>query len=318
MAVDNKQYSLIIPVYNNAGSISELVNVLVDINTALSDKLEVVFVVDGSPDDSYQLLRDVLPSAVFASKLIALSRNFGSFAAVAQGLELASGPYFAIMAADLQEPPELIVDFFKTLEKGECDIVIGKRLKRDDPRVSRAISRIYWELYRRIVQPDIPSGGVDVFACNRQVRDTLSRLKESNSSLLGLLFWIGFRREFIEYGRLPRHSGESGWSFAKKFKYMADSAYAFSALPITILVLIGSVGIAASLLYTAILFGLWLLGDVPVVGFTPIMLAISFSTSLILLSLGIVGGYVWRAYANTQARPYPLVMTSEEFEGKDT
>jgi glycosyltransferase involved in cell wall biosynthesis len=183
-------YSLVIPVYKNEGSIHELLLVLNEMNQKLRGRLEVVFVVDGSPDQSGELLEARLPGCGFSSKLIRLSRNFGSFAAVRVGLEAARGPYFAAMAADLQEPPDLVLEFFRVLESEPVDITVGTRESRDDPLLSRWSSQLFWNVYRRFVQPEMPRGGVDIFGCNLAVRNQLLSLQESNSSLVGLLFWL--------------------------------------------------------------------------------------------------------------------------------
>ncbi|MCA1684794.1 MAG: glycosyltransferase family 2 protein, partial [Planctomycetia bacterium] len=209
--------SLIIPVYKNEASIPALVGALGELNASLGGDLEVVFVVDGSPDHSASLLRDGLPGAPFRSELVELSRNFGSFAAIRLGLAVARGPYYAVMAADLQEPPELALAFFRCLAGEPVDVVCGHRVGRDDPLTSRLASGLFWGSYRRLVQREIPPGGVDVFACNQAVRDALLKFDETNTSLVGQLFWLGFRRKFVPYQRRPRHGGgKSGWSFRRK------------------------------------------------------------------------------------------------------
>jgi len=169
--------SLIIPVYRNEGSIAELIEVLDALAAQLAAPLEVVFVVDGSPDDCMSLLANALPCTRFASQLIVLSRNFGAFAAIREGLRHARGEFFAVMAADLQEPPELALQFFHTLATEPVDVVLGTRTVRADGALDRLASRLFWGTYRRFVQPDIPAGGVDVFGCNRAFRDRLLALE---------------------------------------------------------------------------------------------------------------------------------------------
>ncbi len=167
-------YSLVIPVYRNEESIPDLLTALAGIDRALGGGLEVVFVVDGSPDRSLARLVELLPRAGFTAKILEMSRNFGAFAAIRAGLTEASGPYFAVMAADLQEPPELAVEFFRRLEQDTCDVVCGVRTARDDPWRSRLASNLFWAVYRRLVQPEMPPGGVDVFGCNARRAGTRS------------------------------------------------------------------------------------------------------------------------------------------------
>mgnify|MGYP001009386045 CR=1 FL=1 len=191
--------SLIIPVYRNEGSLPDLLQAVADLNTELHGAFEAVFVVDGSPDRCYEILRERLPLCPMRSRLVLLARNFGAFAAIRSGLEIASGDRFAVMAADLQEPPELVLRMNDALQQGDCDVVVGVREARADPWSTRWSSGLFWWLYRRYVVPDIPPGGVDVFACNRPFRDTLLQLGESHSSLIAQIFWLGFRRRLLPY-----------------------------------------------------------------------------------------------------------------------
>lgn len=210
------KYSIVVPVYNNEVSIPRLLAAMEGISDALPGDLEVVFVVDGSPDRSFELIRDSLSRVRYNCQLLAHSRNFGSFAAIRSGLTSADGDYFAVMAADLQEPPALLLDFFKALNAAECDVAIGVRQKRNDPRWSQLSSLLFWRLYRRWIMPEMPEGGVDVFGCNRVFRDHLLKLEEARSSLVALIFWLGFRRKFFPYERRSRQEGRSSWTLAKK------------------------------------------------------------------------------------------------------
>jgi polyisoprenyl-phosphate glycosyltransferase len=306
-------YSIVIPVYKEEASIPDLLMALRGIGTRLNSALEVVFVVDGSPDQSFQHLTLELPTLSFKSKLIALSRNFGSFAAIRVGLQKASGPYFAVMTADLQEPDDLIVAFFEELAKGETDVVIGARQSRDDPLLNKVASQVFWFLYRKLVQPELPRGGIDVFGCNAAFRRELLKLEESHSSLVGLLVWLGFRRKAIPYKRARRQHGKSAWTFARKMRYLLDSLFSFSDLPIKVLLWVGSIGIVVSLVFSVIVLWARLSGRIQVPGYSPIVLTVTFFGSINLICLGIVGSYVWRAYENTKKRPGAVVLREMEF-----
>ena len=179
--------SVVVPVYKNEGSIPDLIERLELLDREMKGELEAVLVVDGSPDRSLDILAESLPGAGFRSRLLVLSRNFGSFAAIRAGLTRAEGPLFAIMAADLQEPAELILAFRERLMAGECDVVIGVREAREDGYVSRLFSALFWHVYRTLIRPEVPPGGVDVFACNTPFRDQLLSLEEHNTTLVGLV-----------------------------------------------------------------------------------------------------------------------------------
>jgi len=308
-------YSLVIPVYKNEQSLPALLLAIERLGRSLQDKLEAVFVVDGSPDESLHVLETALPGCGFPSRLVQLSRNFGSFAAIRAGLQEAAGPYFAVMAADLQEPPELIRDFFRALEDEPFDVAVGVRGHRDDPVVSRLAAEIYWGLYRRLVQREMPSGGVDVFGCNLAVRDRLISLPESNSSLVGLLFWVGFRRKMVPYQRRARSYGKSAWTFRGKLRYFSDSVFAFSDLPTLALIAIGVVGLVVSTTFGTLVVIARLLGWIAVPGYAAIIITTVFFAALNAFGLGIVGSYVWRAFENTKQRPNAIVMSRVRFEG---
>jgi glycosyltransferase involved in cell wall biosynthesis len=309
------RYSVVVPVYRNEETVPALVERLDEIATAVSGQLEVVFVVDGSPDESHGVLRALLHEQhSFSAQLIALSRNFGSFSAVKAGLAEARGELVAVMAADLQEPASLVEDFFAQLDTGAYDVAVGVRTSRDDPASSATASRLFWWLYRRLVQPEIPPGGVDVFACTRAVARRLVELEESHTSLVGLLYWLGYRRVEVPYARLARPSGRTAWSLRKRIRYLQDSIFSFTSLPIAVITAVGVLGVLASLGYAAIVFAFWATGRIDVEGYTPLMLAILFMASSILVALGIVGSYVWRTYENSKGRPTSVVMSHEEFE----
>lgn len=309
-------YSIVIPVYRNAGSVPALLEAMEGIAGKLQGRLEVVFVVDGSPDASFLLLEDGLAGSSFDAQLILLSRNFGAFAAIRCGLRHATGQSIGVMAADLQEPPELMLEFFDALTNRPLDVVFGQRLGRADPGLSTLASNLFWAAYRRLVQPDVPEGGVDVFAVTAGFRDRLVALDESNSSLLGLLFWLGGRREFIGYTRRRREHGTSAWTLRKKVTYLLDSVFAFSDLPVRLLMAAGLLGLSVAALLGMVVLVARVSGQFEVPGYAGSMLAILFFGALNTFGIGIVGNYAWRAYENTKRRPTDIVSLHAEFRGR--
>ncbi len=306
--------SVIVPVYRNEGSVPELLAALAELHQGTGG-IEAVLVVDGSPDRSYELLRAALPEQSFPSRLIVLSRNYGSFAAIRAGLGVASGDHFAVMAADLQEPTELTQEMYQRLVNGDADVVIGVRDGRNDPRLSRITSRIFWGLYRRFVVREMPAGGVDVFACTRQFRDELLRLDERHSSLIAQVFWLGFRRESVSYVRRKRTHGRSAWTLSRKVEYMMDSVFSFTDLPIRLLVRLGGLVALFAGIFGIVVAAARLSGMIEVPGYAAIVLLVTFFGALNLFALGVVGSYAWRAYENTKGRPLHTVLRSEAFEG---
>ncbi len=299
--------SLIIPIYKNESSLGKVIEVCAWIHQRLNQSLEVVFVVDGSPDESIKILKKHTESVCFQYQIVELSRNFGSFAAIKKGLELARGENFAVMAADLQEPQELILEFFGELQAGDSDVVLGSRESRKDPLISRLFSEVFWLVYRKMIQPEMPKGGVDIFGCNKIFRNYLIQLNESHSSLVGLIFWMGFKRKIIPYCRKERGHGKSAWTVRKKIRYMLDSIFSFTDLPIQFLMAFGFLGSGVSFLLGVLIVVSKMTGAISVPGYAATALIILFFASLNSLGLGIIGIYVWRAFENTKQRPLSLV-----------
>jgi len=308
-------FSLVIPVYRNEESIDALLAVLAGLCEAMAGDFEAVLVVDGSPDRCLERLRRALPTAPFSAQLITLSRNFGSFAAITAGLVHAQGPHFAVMAADLQEPPELILDFRKKLQEGDSDVIVGTRGRRADPWPNRILSGVFWWLYRHLVQREIPAGGVDVFACNQVFRDHLIALSERNTTLVGLIFWLGFRRGEVRYDRRPREAGQSAWSFSRRTRYLLDSAFAFSDLPIRLVSAAGLAGMALAVTLATLVLWARLHGGISVPGYAATVLTVMFFGGLNSLGIGLLGEYLWRTFENTKRRPGFVVAESRQFPG---
>ncbi|MGC4065914.1 MAG: glycosyltransferase family 2 protein [Polyangiaceae bacterium] len=307
--------TLVIPVYKNSSNIGPLLIALTELHRKLEGELTVTFVVDGSPDDSFLRLQQGLPTVEFRSTVILLSRNFGSFAAIRAGLAATEAEQYAVMAADLQEPPELVMAFAERLTQNGAEVVIGRREGRDDPFVSRLMSTFFWCIYRRLVLPQIPPGGVDVFGCTRNVRDQILLLNEQNSSLVGLLLWVGFRREEVGYRRRAREHGKSAWTFRKKLRYLSDSIFNFTDLPIRLLTFVGLFGLLTTLTVAVIVLVARFLGAISVPGYTATVLLVMFFGTLNCLGLGLIGGYIWRTFENTKGRPNYIISLQQSFPG---
>jgi polyisoprenyl-phosphate glycosyltransferase len=306
--------SLVIPVYRNEENLPRLFTELEAFAAGFPESLEVVFAVDGSPDASLRILRERLPRWPVASQLVELSRNFGSFAAIAAGMREARGDYMAALSADLQEPLSLVREFHRLMAAGEADVVFGHRTGRADARSSSLMSDLFWRLYRRFVVPDMPKGGVDMFGCTRAVRDVFTGMKEVNTNLIALLLWLGFRRAFVPYERQARREGRSAWTFSRKLRYAVDSVFAFTDLPIRALLVMGTFGTAIAVVAAVTVFIGWATGHVPVLGYTPLMLVITFFGGLTALGLGITGQYLWLTLQNSRGRP-PYVVRAVDAYG---
>jgi glycosyltransferase involved in cell wall biosynthesis len=302
--------SLVIPVFRNASGIADLVMAVESLAETVGGPFEAGFVVDGCPDDSLLQLSRALPEASFDSQLIALSRNFGSFSAVRAGMDAAKGEIVVVMSADLQEPPSLVLELVSRLQTGNWDVAVGQRVARADASVA---ADLFWWLYRRLVMPEIPKGGADIFGCTSAVRDQIMRLQEGNSSLIGLLFWVGYRRCLVPYERRPRPQGKSAWTLKRKLTYLSDSVFSFSDLPIRLLTRVGLLGLLVSVVFSIAVLVWRLAGETPVPGYAATVLIVTFFGALNLFGLGVIGSYVWRTFENTKGRPEFIVRWHEVF-----
>lgn len=308
------RHSLVVPIYKNAENIDALLAAVAGLSKEFDGDFEAVFVVDGSPDDSLARLTRALSGGLIRAQILAHSRNFGSFAAIRTGLAVARGQHIAVMAADLQEPPELVIRFFEALGQDRADIVVGTRESRSDSKIGDALSQAYWSLARRVISRELPRGGVDVFGCSAAVRDALLQMTEQRTSLVGQLYWLGFRREEVPYHRRAREAGESGWTLRRKITYLTDSFFSFTDLPIRVLTWVGFLGFVVALLLAFLVILGKAFGIVTVPGYSATVLVVLAFSTLNLLSLGVVGNYVFRTYENTKQRPLSLVSGRIEFD----
>lgn len=309
------RYSLVIPIYGNKENLSKLQDTMRNLASEFGNGFEVVFVVDDSPDNCWQILQRDLPKEPYPSQLLLHSRNFGSFSAIRTGFVAARGQFVAAMAADLQEPPDLIVRFFRKMEADEADIVFGKREGRSDPLLNRIMSNIFWSIYRKYVITGMPPGGVDVFGCNRKVLEALILIKEANSSIVAQLFWLGYRRAFLPYKRKKRLKGKSQWNFGKRMNYLLDSIFSFSDLPVKMLLWIGAFVGGISFLLGVVTLLARLFGLIPIPGYTIQILFSCFGFSGLIFTQGIIGCYLWRCFENTKNRPQSLISLQHKFDG---
>jgi glycosyltransferase involved in cell wall biosynthesis len=299
--------SIIVPLYKSEANLPLLFSELERVAALAPVAVEVVLVDDGSPDQCGAIAEKKLAGWKMRAQLIRLSRNFGSFAAISAGLAHAEGDYCAVLAADLQEPPELALEFLERMRLHGAEVVFGQRTGREDPALSRLASRAFWGLYRRLVNPEIPSGGVDVFGCSRKVRDQICSMKEVETSLPALLFWVGYRRDFVPYQRRRRDHGASAWTLGKKARYLVNSVFSFTDLPIRVLLAVGVLGMALASLGAVTVLIDKAIGGIDVPGYSATVLTIFFFGGLTSAGLGIVGQYLWLCLQNTRQRPLFIV-----------
>lgn len=299
--------SIVVPVYYNADTLMLLYE---DMKEKILDRLgayELVFVDDGSGDDSWEIMNRIKEKEPAGNvQCVRLSRNFGEHAALLAGLSVCTGDCAVTKQADLQEDSEIILDMYESWKKGN-KVVLAVRQQRDENVIKKFFAHLYYVLIHKCVEKRMPIGGCDCYLVDRQVIEVLERLDEKNSSLTLQVLWAGFRTDEIYFHRRDREIGKSRWTFAKKFKLVLDSMMSFSYFPIRFMSGVGFVfSAAALLLMIEVIVEKFTVGT-PIMGWASLMCIVLLGFGIIMLMLGILGEYVWRALDASRNRPPYLI-----------
>ncbi len=303
--------SLVIPVYYNEDNLRPLYE---DIKEKFIDKIdykyEIVMVNDGSQDRSYEVMQE-LASIDINIKIISLSRNFGSHAAILCGLSHCTGDCAIVKAADLQEPTELVLEMVESWKKGN-NVVLAVREGRDESKRQTFFANFYYGLVQKTALPNMPDQGFDVYLIDRKVITVLENLDEKNSALTGQILWSGFKTEKVYYKRLAREIGTSKWTLKKKIRLVMDTLFSFTSLPITIVLNVGVFSIIGAVIWAIIVLVSKLRGTIDVSGWTTLFIFNLFSFGVIMMTLGILGEYLWRTFDASRNRP-PYIVEEENY-----
>lgn len=292
--------SVVVPVYFNAKSLARLAERLRAIASSADYDLEVLFVDDGSQDDSWERILEITSQWPVA-RGVRLTRNFGSQMAILAGLREASGDAAAVLSADLQEPPELLSSLVDAWRRG-ATAALAVRRSRPEPWLARTTSSFYYRTLRRLAFSAMPEGGFDCFLIGRPAIEFLIESREIHTSLPGLLLWGGFPAALVPYDRAARDEGRSRWTLAKKLKYFIDSVTSFSYAPLRWMSVAGTLLALLSFAYAAFLVFFRLSHRQIVEGWTTTMVVLAFLSGVQLLALGILGEYLWRTLDAARAR----------------
>lgn len=291
-----KKISIIVPVYYNQDNLLPL---YADLKEKVFNKLkentnteyELIMVDDGSKDNSYKVMQD-LAKIDSNIKIIHLSRNYGEHAAILAGLSQCTGDCAVRKAADLQEPSEMILDMMKKYDEG-YKVVLATRADREEPIVQKAFSNLYAFLMRKLALHNMPKGGFDSFLIDRQVIDFLVKMQESNTSLMSQILWAGFETATVPYIRKKREIGKSRWTLSKKIKLVYDSLISFSYFPIKMITNVGFFSFFISVMLLLIIIYKKFVGKIDVEGYTSLIMVMLMAFGIIMLSIGILGEYLW-------------------------
>ena len=310
---DNNAYvSVVIPVYQNSESLPLLFERLEAIREHLAihgKLLEVVFVNDGSSDSSGRLLKDFSRNRPL-TYTIELARNFGATLATKEGFRHVTGRCAMVLPADLQDPPELILEMLPYWEAGSV-VTICYRKTRKDPRLTRLSSRLFYAVIRKFVVKNYPKSGGDVFLIDRKL---VAYLTESSKSayLQLLVHWLGYQPVYVPYDRAERDSGKSQWTFVKRLGTALDIIVNFSSIPLRATVYGGFFVSLIGFLYAMTVVVYTFLDGSKVPGFASLLAFVSFFCVFISLSMAVHGEYLWRIWNELNRQPDVVIKVDTE------
>jgi len=301
------EFSVIIPIYNEELNIPNLVTRLRPVVEKIGMSYELVFVNDGSRDNSIHLIK-ALAQTDERVRYIDFSRNFGHQIAVTAGVDLCKGNIIAIIDADLQDPPELIEEMIGLIKQGNEVVYAKRRSRKDRSIIKKTAYKTFYRLLARISNVDVPLDTGDFRVMTRKVAEVLKNMPEQHKFLRGQIAWLGFKQTFVEYDRDVRAAGEPGYTYKKLFQLAFDGITGFSNVPLRLATIMGFVvsGISALFIMYA-LFGYLFFKEGMPKGWTSLMIAISFIGGVQLICIGIIGEYISKLQTDIRKRPLYIV-----------
>ena len=311
--IDAIEVSVVIPVYNEEDVLPLLYNRLTRVMDGLGVPYEIIFVNDGSADESPLLLQE-LQAKDERVKFISLSRNFGHQIAITAGLDHSSGQAVVVMDADLQDPPEVIPRLVEQWRKGYDIVFAVREQRRGEGLFKRATAALFYRVLRHFTATEIPLDAGDFRLMNRKTVDTLNGIRERNRFIRGLAGWIGFRRASVPYVRDERQAGDTKYPLRKMVRFAVTGIISFSWAPLQLASYLGFLVSAVSFVYTAYAIWLKLFTDRVVLGWASVMVAVLFLGGVQLVCLGIIGEYIGRIYDEVKQRPLYIIDEARGFD----
>jgi dolichol-phosphate mannosyltransferase len=296
------RYSIVIPVYNEAANIPELYRRLQTVIERL-DETELIFVDDGSRDNSLELIRHLQQQDSRVCYL-SFARNFGHQVAVTAGLNFARGQAVIVIDADLQDPPELIPELVQRWQQGYQVVYAQRQQRLREHWFKRLTAYWFYRLLRRLADVEIPIDTGDFCLMDRRVVDLLNTMPERNRYIRGLRAWVGFRQTAVAFDRAPRYAGSVKYTFGKSLALALTSLVGFSKVPLRLSTYLGLASGAVSLLMSLlVLYWRLFAPNSPLAGYTIITVVVFFLGAVQLISIGILGEYIGRIYEEIKGRP---------------
>lgn len=298
------RYSLVIPIYNEEAVIPELYRRITAVMDQLGESVEAILINDGSHDRSLMLLRELHQQDPDRVRYLSLARNFGHQVAVTAGLNFAQGAAVIVLDADLQDPPELILEMVAQWQQGYEVVYAQRRSRQQESWLKRGLAYGFYRVLRWLADVEIPADTGDFCLMDRKVVDLLNAMPERNRYIRGLRAWVGFRQTSVLFERPPRYAGSVKYTFRKSLSLAINSLVSFSRVPLRLATYLGLASGLFSLTMAAIVL-YWRIVQAPVsiTGLTAIIIAVFFLGSVQLICLGILGEYIGRIYEEVKGRP---------------
>ncbi|MCL6445633.1 MAG: glycosyltransferase family 2 protein [Alicyclobacillus sp.] len=313
-SVPSIRYSIVVPVFNEAAVLPITYARLKDVMDRQGDPYEIIFVDDGSEDESASLL-DELAESDEAVRVIHFSRNFGHQVAITAGMDHAIGDAVIVMDADLQDPPDVVAEMIQAWQNG-YDVVHARRKARlGETWFKRLTASLFYRLLQRLTDVEIPLDTGDFRLVDRKVCQVLSAIRERNRFVRGLVVWVGFRQTAVEYVRSPRYAGESKYPLRRMLKLSMDAITSFSDKPLKFPLLAGAVLTGLSVLFLCCTLVAFLDGHALRSGTAYVIAVIVFGNGLLLVAVGVVGQYVSRLVDDSRGRPLYVIAEMRGFHG---
>lgn len=312
--MDKAKYSIVIPIYNEEESFPDLIKRLGEVMHRLDGPVEVVLVDDGSRDASYQLMVEANREDP-RFKVLQLSRNFGHQIAITAGMDVTSGQAVIVMDADLQDPPEVILEMAAKWQDG-YEVVYAVREQREGETLfKKTTATLFYGLQRRLAEIEQPVDVGDFRLVDRKALDAFLQMRERNRYVRGMFSWIGFRQGAVPYARASRQAGSSKYPLHKMLRLASDGFVGFSTAPLRFALTAGLLMAVGSVCYGMVAIALKLAGLPYVPGYASLLVTITFLSGVQLIVIGMVGQYVARIYDEVRGRPLYLVREARGFAG---
>ncbi len=308
-----KKLTVIVPCYNEELALPYFYNEINKVSKKLSKVIfEIIFVDDGSTDKTLEVIKEMIRKDK-RIRFISFSRNFGKEAAMYAGLSYATGEYITIMDADLQDPPEMLIEMYDNIKNGEYDCIGTRRISRKgEPVIRSFFAKMFYKIINKMSKIEMVDGARDFRLMTRKMVNAILSLKEYNRYSKGLFSYVGFKTKWLEYKNIERVAGKSKWNFLKLFVYAIEGIVGFSTIPLILSAIIGLFFCLLSFIMIIVIIVRTLIWSDPVSGWPSLVCIILFVSGIQLFCIGIIGTYLSKIYLETKNRPVYVIKETEK------